>query len=59
MFISFFTGSTETDRNLLFDAGRFRENCFRVLFICGDFTPPQAGVKLWLRFCGMGGERGF
>jgi len=24
-------------------------------FICGDFTSPQPGVKLWLRF-GRGGE---
>jgi len=33
----------------LFDAARFRENCFCVVFIRGNFTPPQPGLMLWVR----------
>jgi hypothetical protein len=32
------------------DTVRFRENCFRVVFICGDVMPPWAGDKLFALF---------
>jgi len=36
---------TKTDRNLLFNAARFRENCFCTEFISGDFLPAGVDVK--------------
>jgi hypothetical protein len=42
--------------DLLFDAARFRENCFCVVFICGDFTPPLGGRQAVFVFLSPGLE---
>ena len=38
-----------TDKKLLFDAARFRENCFCAGFICGDSQPAGVGINCVVR----------
>jgi hypothetical protein len=46
----------KVDRNLLFDAARFRENCFCAVFTYVIFTPTWEGVKRF--FAGFSKARG-